>query len=69
MPSTPARAATAAPIEPAARRMSSAGQVISVGSSPVVPSRRCAAAMCRAASASGVSLNSTPPPPFTCTSI
>ena len=43
--------------------------VIRVGSKPVVPNLRCAAAIARIASAVGASLNSTSPPPLTCRSM
>jgi hypothetical protein len=52
-----------------AARILSYVSLINVGSSPVVPYRRCAAAMVLMPAAVGVSLNSTSPPPFTCTSM
>ena len=52
-----------------ARPMVSRSSLISVGRKPVVPKRRCAAPMARMESGFGSSLNSTPPPPLTCTSM
>ncbi len=69
MPSTlgfPAAAFCAACM---AVRVLSYVSLISVGNRPVVPKRRCAAAMALMPSTVGVSLNSTSPPPFTCTSM
>ena len=51
------------------RRTTSSRSLIRVGSKPVVPNRRCARPMAATPSGVGVSLNSTPPPPFTWTSM
>ena len=52
-----------------ARAITSASSLISVGSKPVVPKRRCACAIVRIASTLVSLLNSAPPPPLTCASM
>ena len=53
----------------AAASITPGASVIRVGSIPVVPPARCAPAIVRSVSAEGASLNSTPPPPLTWTSM
>ena len=66
----PARAAaSAARAASTASAMCSRVSVISVGRKPVVPKRRCAAPIAAMPSTLRWSLKSTPPPPFTCTSM
>jgi hypothetical protein len=69
MPRTPGTAATAASAAALAACILSAVSLIRVGSSAVVPKRRCAATMAAMPSRVGVSLNKTSPPPLTWTSI
>ena len=47
----------------------SRSSLMSVGRKPVVPKRRCARPISTIDSTLGSSLNSTPPPPFTCVSM
>ena len=69
-PSTPLPGIRAASDAAAAAARITAGvSVITVGSTPVVPSLRCAAAMPSAPRRVGVSLKPIPPPPLTCRSI
>jgi len=61
-------AASAAVVAASASPIFALVSVISVGRKATVPKRRCAAPIAAIPSADVVSLNSTPPPPFTCQS-
>ena len=69
IPSTPGFVLMASRTAAIAARIFSGASVISVGNRPVVPKRRCAAAIAATVFGEGSSLNSASPPPLTWTSM